>query len=67
MFKQFSIFLVIIDDKLNWEPQIENLRKKLNSSMVMIKRIAKFVPKSEYMKIYNALFKSDAITDATGM
>ena len=49
---------VIIDDKLNWEPQIENLRKKLNSSMVMIKRIAKFVPKSEYMKIYDALFKS---------
>ena len=49
---------VIIDDKLNWEPQIENLTKKLNLSMIMIKRITKFVPKSEYMKIYDALFKS---------
>ena len=49
---------VIIDDKLNWEPQIENLTNKLNLSMVMIKRITKFVPKSQYMKIYDALFKS---------
>ena len=49
---------VIIDDKLNWEPQIEHLAEKLNSSIIMIKRISKFIPKSEYMKIYDALFKS---------
>ena len=49
---------VIIDDKLSWEPQIEHLTEKLNSSIVMIKRIKKFIPESEYMKIYNALFKS---------
>ena len=49
---------VIIDEKLNWEPQIEHLTDKLNSSIIMIKRIKKFIPESEYMKIYNALFKS---------
>ena len=49
---------VIIDDKLNWESQIENLTTKLTLSIVMIKRITKFIPKSEYMKIYDALFKS---------
>ena len=49
---------VIIDDKLNWEPHIDHLTQKLNSSIVMIKRIIKFIPKSEYSKIYDALFKS---------
>ena len=49
---------VIIDDKLNWESQIENIITKLTLSIVMIKRITKFIPKSEYMKIYDALFKS---------
>jgi len=49
---------VIIDDKLNWEPHIAHLNNKLKMSIVMIKRITKFIPKSEYMKIYDALFKS---------
>ena len=49
---------VIIDDQLNWEEHVEHLIKKLNSSIVMIKRIIKFIPKSEYMKIHDALFKS---------
>ena len=49
---------VIIDDKLSWEPQIEHLTEKLNSGIIIIKRIKKFIPESEYMKIYNALFKS---------
>ena len=49
---------VIIDDKLNWESHIEHLETKLLSSIIMIKRIIKFIPKSEYMKIYNALFQS---------
>ena len=49
---------VIIDENLSWEPHIEHLTAKLNSSIVMIKRIIKFVPKSEYMKLYDALFKS---------
>ena len=49
---------VIIDDKLSWEPQVNHVLTKLNSSIIMIKRIKKFIPESEYMKIYNALFKS---------
>ena len=35
---------VIIDEKLNWEPQIEHITEKLNSSIIMIKRIKKFIP-----------------------
>jgi hypothetical protein len=34
------------------------LEAKLNSSMVMIKRIKGCLPKSEYIKVYNALFMS---------
>ena len=49
---------VIIDDELTWEYQIDHLREKLNSSINIIKRIMKFIPKSEYHKLYNSLFKS---------
>lgn len=49
---------IIIDDKLNWEAQVDHLVTKLNSSLIMIKRIKKFIPESEYTKIYNSLFKS---------
>ena len=49
---------VMIDDKLTWEAQVEHLKVKLNSSIVVIKRIKKFIPESEYLKLYNALFKS---------
>ena len=34
------------------------LKAKLNLSIVMIKRIKKFIPKPEYRNIYDALFKS---------
>ena len=49
---------VIIDEGLTWEAHIEHLEKKLNSCIVMIKRIKNSIPKSEYLKIYNALFMS---------
>ena len=49
---------VIIDDHLNWEPHIQHMTQKLKSSIIMIKRIIKFIPKSEYITIYDALFKS---------
>ena len=48
---------VVIDDRLSWEPQIKQLKGKLLSSIVVIKRIRKFIPKDDYLKIYNALFK----------
>ena len=49
---------VFIDDELSWEAHLEHLEMKLNSSIVMIKRIKQFIPKTEYPKIYNALFLS---------
>ena len=49
---------VIIDSELSWEPHIENLSAKLASSIALIKRIMKFIPKSEYKKLYDSLFKS---------
>ena len=49
---------VIIDEKLNWEAHIKYLEEKLNSCIVLMKRIKKYVPKTEYLKIYNALFMS---------
>ena len=55
---QVKFLGVLIDDKLSWEPQIDYLKKKLISSIVVIKRIKKFIPKTEYLQIYNALFKS---------
>ena len=47
---------VIIDENISWEPQINHLKKKLMSSI--IKQIKQFIPKNEYLKIYNSLFKS---------
>ena len=49
---------VTTDDKLSWEPHIQDLVKKLNLTIIMLKRITKFIPKTEYRKLYDALFKS---------
>ena len=37
---------VIIDENISWEPQINHLKKKLISSIIVIKRIKQFIPKS---------------------
>ena len=49
---------VIIDENISWEPQINHLKKKLMSSIIVIKQIKQFIPKNEYLKIYDSLFKS---------
>ena len=49
---------VIIDEKLSWEAHIRFLEARLNSCIIMIKRIKKYVPQTEYLRIYNALFMS---------
>ena len=49
---------VVVDDELSWEPHVDYLITKLNSCIVTIKRIKPFIPKGEYIKIYNALFLS---------
>ena len=49
---------VVIDDKLTWNDQIDSLAEKLNSCIISIKRIKKFIPKEHYMKLYHSLFVS---------
>ena len=49
---------VIIDDKLSWDEQIKHIENKLLSTIVLVKRLKKFVPSSQYMKIYHSLFES---------
>jgi hypothetical protein len=49
---------VITDSELSWDQHIEYLRDKLNASIAVMKRIMKFIPKSECHKIYNSLIKS---------
>ena len=49
---------VVIDEKLNWKAHLDHLENKLKLSIVMLKRIKKFIPKTEYLKIYYALFLS---------
>ena len=49
---------VMIDDELTWDAHIEYLKEKLLSSIVVIKRIKKFIPECEYVKLYYALFQS---------
>ena len=55
---QVKFLGVIIDENISWEPQKDYLKQKLISSIVFIKQIKKFVPKTEYLKIYHTLFKS---------
>ena len=52
---------VVIDDELSWEHHIEELRKKLLSSLVAIKRIYKFIPKNQYKTLYHTLFESNLV------
>ena len=49
---------VIIDNQLSWNDQIKYVKNKLMSTIVLIKRIKKFIPSSHYFKIYHSLFIS---------
>lgn len=49
---------VIIDEKLSWNDHIEYLENKLLSTIVLIKRVKKFIPQSLYLDIYHSLFIS---------
>ena len=49
---------VIIDDKLSWDNHVSHLENKLKNSLVIIKRIMKYIPKTQYINIYNSLFLS---------
>ena len=43
---------------MSWKDQIEHVENKLLSTIALIKRLKKFVPPSQYLKIYHSLFES---------
>ena len=49
---------VIIFKNLTWDDQIKHLENKLLATIVLIKRVKKFIPSSHYLKIYQSLFVS---------
>ena len=49
---------IVIDENLDWNEHIEYLQQKLNSCIITIKRIKKFIPKNQYLKLYFSLFLS---------
>ena len=56
---------VIIDDQLSWGNHIEYLEEKLSSSIIIIKRIRKFIPQIHYKKLYHSLFETHLIYGIT--
>ena len=57
-FDKIKFLGVIIDNQLSWNDQIKYVENKLMSTIVLIKRIKKFIPSSHYFKIYHSLFIS---------
>ena len=49
---------IIIDENLSWDGHLEHLEQKLNSSIIIIKRIKKFIPHEHYSRLYHSLFTS---------
>ena len=49
---------VIIDENLSWDEHIRHLESKLLASIVLIKRVKKFIPSTQYVNIYHKLFIS---------
>ena len=46
---------VIIDDKLNWNDQIDKVIKKVSCALKVIRRMKQFVPTSTLLDIYNSI------------
>ena len=49
---------VIIDEKLTWKYQIENVITKVSKGVGMIRRMKKYVPKTTLLKVYDAIVLS---------
>ena len=49
---------IIIDDNLSWDDHISHIEDKLKSCLVVIKRIIRYIPSSQYKNIYHSLFLS---------
>ena len=52
---------VINDNKLKWDARISHLETRLLSSITMIKRIKKFIPRRFYSQLYYSLFQSHLV------
>ena len=49
---------VVIDENLAWDDHIKHLENKLLSTIVLVKCVKKFIPKSHYLEIYHSFFVS---------
>ena len=49
---------VIIDEKLSWQPHIDNLTQKLNCQVGILNRIKDYVPQRFHRDLYYTLFES---------
>ena len=49
---------IIIDDKLNWKPQINKLCSKLSSVCGVLSKVRHYLDRESLMLIYNSLFDS---------
>ena len=49
---------VIIDDKLDWQPHIKSLAKKLSCCTGRLNHIIQFIPQSHHENLYHTLFES---------
>ena len=49
---------IIIDEHLSWNDQIQNVVTKVSKGIGMLRRIGQFVPKSTFLRIYNAIVLS---------
>ena len=49
---------VMLDPLINWNIQIQHLKKKLRTSFAVIKRISPFVPAISHKSLYHTLFES---------
>ena len=49
---------IIFDPLLEWSAHIQYLKKKLQTSFAIIKRISSYIPTANYKSIYHTLFES---------
>ena len=49
---------VIIDEKLNWDDHVKDLKRKLSYATATLSRIRKFIPENLHKDLYYTLFES---------
>jgi len=55
---EYKLVGLVLDDKLNWQPQIEYIKRKLHYTYQMLQKIKYQVSTSSKLLLYNALFRS---------